>query len=477
MIDAVHAPLNPRRWWILANVSIGTFMATLDGSIANVALPTISGSLHISLQSVQWVVTAYLLTISSLLPLVGKISDAIGKGRVYNVGFIVFSIGSLLCSLSPTITWLILSRIAQAFGAALLMANSQGIVAQTFGTSERGRALGITGMMVSLGSLAGPAIGGLLIDSLGWPSIFWVNVPIGIIGFVFSLWILPKEKGTRIDKSFDFVGSLLFMLGIVILLYTISNGESWGWASLQTLVALAVSMLLLMAFLLQERRAKDPMLDLSLYKIRTFSAGTGAGFLSFISLFTTTIMIPFYMQEVLHFSATTVGLAMVANPLVMVVVAPLSGWLSDHIGSVALATGGLIINALGFISLSLLGSHVGFWLIALHLAVFGLGQGMFQSPNNSSIMASVPRTKLGIAGGFNALVRNLGMVVGIAMSVALFNGRLHAMAHLHPALAHSSAGFVEALHTVFWASAITSLAGAALSLLRNRKNQSPSLEA
>ena len=278
MIDAVHAPLNPRRWWILANVSIGTFMATLDGSIANVALPTISGSLHISLQSVQWVVTAYLLTISSLLPLVGKISDAIGKGRVYNVGFIVFSIGSLLCSLSPTITWLILSRIAQAFGAALLMANSQGIVAQTFGTSERGRALGITGMMVSLGSLTGPAIGGLLIDTLGWPSIFRVNVPIGIIGFVFSLWILPKEKGKRIDKSFDFAGSLLFMLGIVILLYTISNGESWGWASLQTLVALAVSMLLLMAFLLQERRAKDPMLDLSLYKIRTFSAGTGAGF-------------------------------------------------------------------------------------------------------------------------------------------------------------------------------------------------------
>ena len=197
MIDAVHAPLNPRRWWILANVSIGTFMATLDGSIANVALPTISGSLHISLQSVQWVVTTYLLTISSLLPLVGKISDAIGKGRVYNVGFIVFSIGSLLCSLSPTITWLILSRIAQVFGAALLMANSQ-----------------------------------------------------------------------------------------------------------------------------------------------------------------------------------------------------LSGWLSDHIGSVVLATGGLIINALGFISLSLLGSHVGFWLIALHLAVFGLGQGMFQSPNNSSIMASVPRTKI-----------------------------------------------------------------------------------
>lgn len=464
---------NNRRWWVLANVSIGTFMATLDGSIANVALPTISTSLHITLQTVQWVVTAYLLTISSLLPLVGKVSDMIGKAKVYNVGFIVFSIGSLLCSLSPTIALLILSRIAQAIGASLLMANSQGIVAQTFGIKERGRALGITGMMVSLGSLTGPAIGGFLIDSLGWPSIFWVNVPIGIFGFIYALMILPKEKGTKIDKSFDLWGSGLFIAGIVILLYSISNGESWGWTTGRTLGLLAVSFLLLIGFLVQERRAEDPMLDLSLYKIRTFSAGTGAGFLSFISLFTTTIMVPFYMQYVLHFSATNVGLAMVANPLVMVVVAPLSGWLSDHIGSIVLATGGLMVNALGFISLSMLGTNAGFWLIALHLAIFGLGQGMFQSPNNSSIMASVPKNKLGIAGGFNALVRNLGMVGGISLSVALFNGRLHALSRINPAFAHSPAGFVEALHTVFWASAITSLAGATLSLMRNRKKNSP----
>ncbi len=464
---------NSRRWWILANISIGTFMATLDGSIANVALPTISNSLHITLQTVQWVVTAYLLTISSLLPIVGKISDLVGKGRVYHIGFILFSIGSLLCSLSPTIALLILSRIAQAIGASLLMANSQGIVAQTFSPKERGRALGITGMMVSLGSLTGPAIGGFLIDALGWPSIFWVNVPIGIIGFLYALWILPKEKGTKIDKSFDLWGSVLFIIGIIILLYTVSNGETWGWNSARTLVLIAISLVLLVGFVFQERRTKNPMLDLSLYHSRTFSAGTSAGFLSFISLFTTTIMIPFYMEYVLHFSASTVGLAMVANPLVMVIVAPLSGWLSDHIGSIVLATGGLIINALGFISLSLLGTHAGFWLIALHLAVFGLGQGMFQSPNNASIMSSVPKDKLGIAGGFNALVRNLGMVGGITLSVALFNSRLHAIARLQPALSHSSTGFVEALHTVFWASAITSLTGAALSLMRNRKKPAP----
>lgn len=463
--DTIHT----RRWWILANVAIGTFMATLDGSIANVALPTISASLHITLQTVQWVVTSYLLTISALLPIIGKISDLIGKARVYSIGFIVFALGSLLCSLSPTITFLILARIAQAIGASLLMANSQGIVAQTFSQNERGRALGVTGMVVSLGSLTGPAIGGFLIDALKWPSIFWVNVPIGILGFIFSLWILPKEKGENSKRSFDAMGSILFSLGVIILLYTVSNGETWGWNSGFTLLAIGIAVILLISFVLQERRAKDPMLDLSLYRIRTFSAGTGAGFLSFISLFTTTIMIPFYMQYVLHFSASTVGLAMVANPLVMVIVAPLSGWLSDHIGSIVLATSGLIINALGFISLSMLNAHASFWLITLHLAVFGLGQGMFQSPNNSSIMGSVPKTKLGVAGGFNALVRNIGMVVGISLSVALFNHSLHVLGRTNPALAHSSTGFVIALHTVFYASAATSLLGAVLSLFRNKK--------
>ncbi len=473
-MDTLSTPeSNSRRWWILANISIGTFMATLDGSIANVALPTISASLHVTMQTVQWVVTAYLLTISSLLPLIGKLSDIIGKTKVYNAGFIVFAIGSLLCSLSPTIALLILSRVAQAVGASMMMANNQGIVAQTFSSKERGRALGITGMMVSLGSLTGPAIGGFLIDALGWPSIFWVNVPIGIIGFLYALFILPKEKGVRLEKSFDLLGSGLFIFGTVILLYTISNGESWGWSSTPTLVGLVVSVVLLVGFVFRETKAANPMLDLTLYKIRLFSTGTGAGFLSFISLFTTTIMVPFYMQNALHFSASTVGLAMVANPLVMVVVAPLSGWLSDHIGSVVLATSGLVINALGFISLSLLGTHAGFWLIAAHLAVFGLGQGMFQAPNNSSIMGSVPRSKLGVAGGFNALVRNLGMIVGITLSVTLLDSRLHAIARTNPALAESPSGFVMAVHTVFWASAITSLIGAALSLTRAGKKNSP----
>ncbi|OFW75827.1 MAG: hypothetical protein A2201_13730 [Alicyclobacillus sp. RIFOXYA1_FULL_53_8] len=211
------------------------------------------------------------------------------------------------------------------------------------------------------------------------------------------------------------------------------------------------------------------MLDFSLYKIRAFSMGTTAALLSFVSLFCTTIMMPFYLQNALHFSPQTTGYTMAAYPLTMAVAAPFSGWLSDKIGPVVLTTSGLLLNALGFVSLTMLNLQASVWIVALHLAVFGIGQGMFQAPNNSSIMGSVPRSKLGLAGGLNALVRNLGMVFGIALSVSLFSYRLEALTghgevygnHVNQPLA-----FMAALHTVFWAAAVVSLVGVGFSLVR-----------
>lgn len=470
--DSANLPSDSKRWWVLANVSVGTFMAVLDGSIANVALPSISASLHAPLNGVQWVVAAYLLTISALLPVVGKVSDLIGKTRVYNFGFLLFAIGSALCALAPSLPLLITMRVVQAIGASFLMANSQAIVAQTFSAKERGRAMGITGVMVSIGALAGPAIGGVLIGSFGWPSIFWINVPIGIVGFLAAWRILPRQARQQVQEPFDYLGSVLFMGGMTLLLYTVSNAQSWGWTSGQSLGGLVGSALLLLFFYLRERAIPFPMLDFSLYKIRAFSMGTTAALLSFVSLFCTTIMLPFYMENALHFSPQTTGYAMAAYPLTMAVVAPFSGWLSDRIGPVVLTTSGLFLNALGFVSLNLLNLQAGVWIVALHLAVFGIGQGMFQAPNNSSVMGAVPRSKLGLAGGLNALVRNLGMVLGIALSVSLFSYRLKALTgqgdvygnHVDQPLA-----FMAALHTVFWAAAVVSLLGVAFSFVRQTR--------
>ncbi|MBX6395474.1 MAG: MFS transporter [Alicyclobacillaceae bacterium] len=458
------------KWWILANVSVGTFMATLDGSIANVGLPTISATFHVSVHVVQWVVTAYLLTICAMLPIVGKLSDLLGRGRLYNTGFLIFSVGSALCGLSASVGMLIGMRVLQAIGASLLMANSQGIVATTFGPRERGRAMGITGAMVSLGSLSGPAVGGVLIDHFGWPVIFWINVPIGVIGFLAGLFILPSERSGRPKEPFDYLGSGLFVVSVTTLLYTVSNAETRGWTTLPTLAGLAIAAVASVLFYFRETRTEYPMMDFSLYRIGMFATGSVAAFFSFVSLFCVNVMMPFYLQNVLRVPPAVTGYVMAAYPLTMAVVAPIAGWLSDKIGPYLLTTGGLLLNTAGFVSLNLLSSAVSPWVVAAHLAVFGLGHGMFQSSNNSSLMGSVPRSKVGIAGGLNALTRNMGMVFGVSLSVSLFSFRLHQLTGQgvwgHVTLPVQA--FMGALHTVFWTAAGICLAGAVVSSLRSK---------
>jgi EmrB/QacA subfamily drug resistance transporter len=468
-------PTDQHKWWILANVSLGTFMATLDGSIANVALPTIASIFHVPIHLVQWVLTAYLLTICALLPIIGKLSDLFGRSRIYNAGFLIFTAGSALCGISSSLRMLILSRVLQAVGAACLMANSQAIVAAIFAASGRGRAMGIIGTVVSIGSLTGPALGGLLVGSYGWPSIFWINIPVGIIGFLAALFILPKEARSSAKEPFDYIGSLLFMAGMVFFLYTTSNGEVWGWSSNWTVGGLVVSAAILIFFYFREKSISFPMLDFSLYRIRGFAFGNIAALLSFVALFCTNVMLPFYMQNVLQFSPEVTGYTMMAFPVTMALVAPISGWLSDKFGPYLLTTGGLFLNALGFGLLNTLTAKESPWLVAFHLTLFGLGAGMFQSPNNSSVMGSVPKPKLGIAGGLNALVRNIGMVLGISLSVSLFSFQLHRLTGQLGPLGENSREHVQAmmsaLHLVFWAAAGVCIVGAIVSSFRENKGK------
>jgi EmrB/QacA subfamily drug resistance transporter len=211
------------RWYVLATVSVGTFMSTLDSSIVNVALPTISGSLHSQLSTLQWVVTSYLLTISSLLPVFGRTADLLGRKKIYSLGFLIFTLGSILCGLATNIWFLVGTRVLQAIGASMLMANSAAIITATFPSEERGKALGLTGTVVALGSLTGPALGGLLIGFLNWRAIFYINLPIGIIGFLAARWILPVDEIRKGQESFDFTGALAFTAGMVCLLLGINR--------------------------------------------------------------------------------------------------------------------------------------------------------------------------------------------------------------------------------------------------------------
>ncbi|MEN6328173.1 MAG: MFS transporter, partial [Syntrophomonas sp.] len=216
------------RWYVLGTVSIGTFMSTLDSSIVNVALPTMSGQLHSELSTLQWAVTAYLLTISSLLPVFGRTADLLGRRKVYSLGFLIFTLGSILCGSAQNIWFLVGTRVLQAVGASMLMANSAAIITAIFPFQERGKALGLTGTVVALGSMTGPALGGILIGLTGWRSIFYINLPIGIIGYMAALSILPKDEPRKEKEKFDFIGASLFSAGMISVLFAINNGEDWG---------------------------------------------------------------------------------------------------------------------------------------------------------------------------------------------------------------------------------------------------------
>jgi EmrB/QacA subfamily drug resistance transporter len=452
------------RWFVLATVSVGTFMATLDSSIVNVALPTISGQLHSDLSTLQWVVTSYLLTISSLLPVFGRTADIFGRKKVYSLGFLIFTLGSILCGLAQNIWFLVATRILQAIGAAMLMSNSAAIITAIFPREERGRALGLTGTVVALGSLTGPAVGGLLIGFLSWRAIFYINLPIGIIGFLAARLILPNDNLQKGKESFDFAGALTFTLGMISLLLGVNNGVDWGWASFPVLFSIILGVILLTGFVITERKVKHPMIDLSLFSNRPFLVGNLSGWLSFVAMFANTMLLPFYLQHILNYSSSQVGLMMTFFPVTMAIVAPLSGHASDKFGPIALTTGGLAIVALGLFYFSLLTPSAHFYQIIPGGILTGLGAGMFQSPNNSSVMSSVIPQKLGIAGGINSLVRNLGMVTGIALSVSLFE----AWGGVTKPRPDQVAAFMSAYHSVMLVAMAIALIGAVISF--NRKS-------
>ncbi|TGE38007.1 DHA2 family efflux MFS transporter permease subunit [Desulfosporosinus fructosivorans] len=452
------------RWYVLATVAVGTFMATLDSSIVNVALPTISGQLNSNLSTLQWVVTAYLLTITSLLPVFGRLADLVGRKKVFAIGFLVFILGSALCGLAQNIWFLVGTRVFQAVGAAMLMSNSAAIITSIFPPKERGKALGLTGTVVALGSLTGPALGGILIGLAGWRSIFYINIPIGLIGFAAVLLILPMDVPSKEKESFDFLGALTFTFGMIFVLLGITNGEDWGWSSLPVLLSLVLGTALLVLFLLTERKVEHPMIDLSLFRNRPFLIGNLSGGLSFVAMFANTMILPFYLQGVLNYQPKQVGMILMIFPIVMALVAPISGHASDKFGPMVLTTSGLVITGLGLFYFSTLSATASFYHILPGSMLMGLGSGMFQSPNNSSVMSSVPPQKLGIAGGINSLVRNLGMVTGIAWSVALFE----AMGGVTMPKSGQVNAFMSAYHAVMLVGMVIAFVAAFISF--NRKS-------
>jgi len=455
------------KWLVLVIVLMSSFMASLDGSIVNVALPVMAERLHVTTAGIQLVATSYLITIVGVILIFGKLGDTLGKTRMFSIGLGLFTLGSLLCGITDSFAVLILARIIQAIGAAGTMANSQGIITETFHPSERGKALGLVGTSVALGSLAGPGLGGIIIGGVSWKYIFLINVPIGLFSLLAAVRLLPKSQ-KKAEEKLDVAGALLFMLSVVPLFTALNEGVTAGFTEPLILTGFAVSAVAFILFLSVEKRKENPLLQLQIFENRLFSLSILCGFISFVAIFCSNMVLPFYLQKVMGYTPQNSGFILMVYPVVLMAVAPLSGHLSDKTGAERLTFIGLVLAGAGLFMMSFLNAQSAPAVMVLFIAIMSLGMGIFQSPNNSLVMSTVSKDKLGIAGSINALVRNLGMTCGIALSTTLLYGTMsRKIGHrVTDFAADSSDAFLYGMKTVYVTAGLISLFGAGITFAR-----------
>jgi EmrB/QacA subfamily drug resistance transporter len=441
-----------RKWLVLIAVAASTLLATIDSSIVNVAFPTLVEELDTSFNVIQWVALAYLLTIATLTMGMGRLGDVVGKKKLFVVGIAVFTVASAACGLVPDVSWLIGFRVLQAVGSVLILALGAAILVEAFPPSERGKALGWIGTTVSIGIVSGPVIGGLLISSFSWRAIFFVNIPVGIVGSILALRFVPNTSPPK-GQRFDIGGAILMSVALFALSLALTLGQEAGFSSPLIITLFALFIAAAIAFVFVELRVESPMLQLRLFRSPMLSVSVVTGFLTFSCLSATFFLLPFYLEGVLGFEVGKVGLLLGAAPLMMGMVSPISGTLSDRLGIRRLTLLGLLIIACvyyGFLTLGVDTTAGHYLLLAVPL---GVGLGIFNSPNNSAIMGSVPREYMGIGGGLLTITRLLGQITGIAVLGSIWAASVAAAAGgLLPEEGASSAeplAQVTGLHTTF----------------------------
>ncbi|HUL60248.1 MAG TPA: MFS transporter [Anaeromyxobacteraceae bacterium] len=414
------APAQPARspWLVFSAVAVGNFMSTLDGSIVNVALPTLGRELVVPIARLQWMVSAYLLVISATLLTAGRLGDLLGHRRVFVGGLSVFTLGSALCGLSSSLGALVASRCLQALGATAMMAIGPAILTAVFPPGMRGRALGAIGSVVALGLTAGPPIGGAIVQALSWRWIFFVNLPVGAAGVAWALRVLPRGRAAA-RAGLDLPGLALFAAALGLVLLALDAFPRGGGALPLAAAGAGAAAL----FVVRERRAAVPVLDAVLLRSRAFSAGLAAGLLSYAAMFSQTFLTPFYLARVKGLPPGGLGLMLAAVPVALSVASPAAGWVNDRVGPRGVSLVGLATLAGGLLALSACGAEDGLPSVAARLALCGAGMGLFQAPNNAAVMGAVPRERLGSGGGLLATARNVGMAAGVAISGALFASR------------------------------------------------------
>ena len=442
------------KWWAFATIGIGTFVSVGDQTGVNLALPRIADHFDATIPAVQWVTLGYVLTTGSLLLPMGKLSDMIGRKRVYVAGFAIFTLAAVLTGLSPSLITLVLFKLLQGVGAAMVQANGMAIVTSTFPGSERGKAIGLFMTVVGLGAISGPVVGGGVVGLLGWRYIFFLGAPFGIASIIAAMLVLdnrdePRRGNAGQRSAFDWPGAVLSAATLTVFLLMMTNARRLGWSSPLVAAGFVGAAVLLVAFALRELRAPEPMLAMELFRRRLFSLGSTASFISFLSGASVYFLMPFYLQGVLGHSPAQTGLLMAATALAFAITGPVAGRFSDRFGWRRFSVFGLLMTATALIILSRLTEDFPTVLVVTALALHGVGMGTFQPPNASAVLSTVERSRYGIATAFLNMIRNAANLAGVGMATAMVTAVMASSGYEPSLEAVSSSGAGEGVAAAF----------------------------
>lgn len=476
-----------RKWLVFGAIAVGSFLSVIDYGSVLVALPAIETHFDSDLPTVQWIVVGHALVISILLLPMGRLGDMIGRKRVYVGGFVIFVASSAVAGFSVDLFMLIGAKVIHGVGSAMIQGTAMATLISAFPDSERGKALGTHLSVVGTGVVAGTAIGGFLVDVWGWQSVFLLNVPIGLITIAVSWRVLPDDSGARRSPvaagKFDWIGAVLSGLALLILLLILGQGDRVGWTSVLVMAGAVVTVLLVAAFIWWELRVSSPLLELRLFRRKLIAMGAIAGWMAFLASSSSRFLLAFYLQQVLGYSPKEIGLFMVPSALCMAALGPFAGRISDRFGWQKLTTGGVIVGALAWFmmaeGLDPGGSRLGLsplMLVIVALTVQSMGLGVFYTPNNSSILGAVERSRYGVVSALTQLIRNTANVTSVALFTAVVVITMGSMG-VEPSLSavspEVSDAFLAGLRRAFLVMAFVLVAAAVVCIARGERAKTP----
>ncbi|HEY0444710.1 MAG TPA: MFS transporter [Candidatus Limnocylindrales bacterium] len=473
------------RWWVLVVTSIGALLASLTAGTLVIALPDILRDLHTDLFALMWIIVGYTLVATVLVLNAGRVADMFGRARTYTLGFAIFTIASVFCAVAADATQLIAGRVFQGIGGAFLMANSAALVTDAFPRRELGRALGINAMVIGAGQILGPILGGVL-TTLGWRTVFWFNLPIGIIGTIAAWLLLVEQASPSKNRSIDWAGSGLYLVGLMGLMTSLAFGGLYGWTTPWVIAGILTFLIVTPVFLWVELRQREPLLDLELFRDRLFTVGNLTSLLNGIARNGVLFLLVFYLQGARGYDPVTAGILLSPLAVGLLVLSPISGALADKYGSRELATLGMVVTGVGLAGLLTLGLDTPYWQLAVWQLVIGAGSGLFNSPNTSAVMGVVPPAKRGIGAGTRMMLTQTGFIISIALAIGLVTSAMDPKVLLSIFSGTQVGGqginlapFISALHLAFGAGVVASPIGAVLSLMRggHRSWEDPRAEA